>query len=69
MNGKDFNNTPPALLTVTEVGKHLGVSVRTVWRLTSAGQLSAPVSIGRCRRWHRRDVDTFIETLHGSTNN
>lgn len=51
------------LLNVTQVAKRLGISIRTVWRLTSAGQLAQPVAIGRCKRWRRRDVEAFVESL------
>ena len=61
--------SPSALLTVKEVARHLGVSVRTVWRLVSIGKLTQPVSIGRCRRWHQREVDAFINALYSAQNN
>jgi excisionase family DNA binding protein len=53
----------PALLRVEEVATLLGVSVRTVWRLVSRGELARPVAMGRCRRWFRSDVDDFLAAL------
>jgi excisionase family DNA binding protein len=51
------------LLNVRQVAHRLGVSVRTVWRLTSTGQLAQPLAIGRCRRWRIADVDGFVQSL------
>lgn len=51
------------LWNVSKVARRLGVSTRTVWRLTSEGRLPQPVAIGRCKRWHRADVDRFVESL------
>ena len=51
------------LLNVTQVATRLGVSVRTVWRWTSGGKLPAPVAMGRCKRWRRKEIDGFIDSL------
>jgi len=51
------------LLRVEEVAHLLGVCTRTVWRLTSSGQLAKPLKIGRCRRWRREDLDDYIRSL------
>ena len=51
------------LLNVGQVADKLGVSPRTVWRLVSGGKLPQPVAIGRCRRWHRADVEAFVDSL------
>lgn len=51
------------LLKVGQVAQKLGVSPRTVWRLVSGGQLPRPVAIGRCKRWHRADVEVFVKSL------
>lgn len=49
------------LLTVKEVAKLLGVSVRTVWEYTACGELPQPIKIGRkITRWH---VGTLQEWL------
>ena len=57
------------LLRVKQVSQQLSVSVRTVWRLTSAGELPAPVAIGRCKRWRQADVDRFLESLDDGQQN
>ena len=49
------------LLNVDEVAKVLSVSVRTVWRLVSAGELPPPMKVGkRLRRWRARDIENYI---------
>ena len=59
------NSTPPGepalLLTVNEVARLLGISVRSVWRLASAGELPSPLSIGRSKRWERRSLEAFVQ--------
>ena len=40
-----------SLVPVEVVAKMLGISVRSVWRRLSAGDLVVPRKIGRCRRW------------------
>lgn len=52
------------LLTVDEAGKYLGISKRQVYRLSSV-KLSTPpqlasVTLGRCRRWKRSDLDNYV---------
>src|SRR5947209_4076411 len=61
--GKGSEASPGELLKVSEVSRLLGVSVRTVWRLVSTGQLPKPLCIGRCRRWQRKDVEQFVTNL------
>ena len=63
--GSDFGKegSISVLLKVSQVAERLGVSTRTVWRLTSEGRLPQPVAIGRCKRWRRGDVDGFIAAL------
>jgi excisionase family DNA binding protein len=51
------------LLNVNDVAVVLSISKRTVWRLLSSGELPAPVSIGRCKRWLASDVDAYVSTL------
>ena len=50
------------LLKVDEVADVLGVSVRTVWRLSKAEL--PPVRIGpQTVRWKRQSVEAFVEAL------
>ena len=47
------------LLSVKEVSHALGLSVRTIWRLVSEGELASPRRVGRAARWRRCDVVEF----------
>ncbi|MGO8751295.1 MAG: helix-turn-helix transcriptional regulator [Thermoguttaceae bacterium] len=53
----------PLLLSVDQVGKLLSLSVRSVWRLVSIGELAAPVRIGRASRWKRDWVLAVVDAL------
>lgn len=49
------------LLKVDEVAGRLGVSVRTVWRLVSKGELPKPCKIRGCTRFALSDVVAFAD--------
>ena len=53
----------PLLLSVGQVGKLLSLSVRSVWRLVSIGELAAPVRIGRASRWKRDWVLAVVDAM------
>jgi excisionase family DNA binding protein len=53
-------NPSPAMLGVEHVAELLGVSTRHVRRLVDAGRCPQPVRFGRCVRWPRHVVDTWI---------
>ena len=54
-------STDEALLwDVRVVARALGLGVRTVWRLSSSGELPAPISVGRCKRWERRAIEAYV---------
>ena len=48
------------LLTAKEVAAMLQVSLRTFWRLKSAGEIPAPVRLGGSVRWPQ---DTILEWI------
>ena len=52
----------PLALTVEQVARLLGISVRSVWRFSSAGELPPPISIGRSKRWDARAIEHFVES-------
>lgn len=61
--GKPEVQTPslrPLVLKAEQVAELLGISVRSVWRFSSAGELPGPISIGRSKRWDRRTIEEFI---------
>jgi predicted DNA-binding transcriptional regulator AlpA len=55
-----------AMLDVKSLSEKLGASVRTVWRLVSAGILPKPVQVGRCTRWFESDIEAFQRRLKES---
>lgn len=48
------------LVTVDQVARTLGLSVRTVRRMDSAGKLPAPVRVGGSVRWRKADVAAWV---------
>ncbi|MBN2294875.1 MAG: helix-turn-helix domain-containing protein [Pirellulales bacterium] len=55
-------DTRKRLIPVTEVAVLLGVSIRTVWRMTSEGELPAPVKLStRVTRWRLSDIEECID--------
>ena len=51
----------PLAIQAREVGRMLGVSLRQVWRLNSAGKLPKPVRLGGSVRWRRDEIIAFVE--------
>jgi excisionase family DNA binding protein len=51
---------PSALLDVKAVAMLLDCSARHVFRLADAGELPAPIRIGRLVRWRRVDLDSWL---------
>ena len=50
----------PALITAAELAQMMQVSVRTLWRLLSAGQIPAPIRIGGNTRWRVEEINQWI---------
>jgi len=50
------------LLNVNEVAKRLQISPRSVWTLAAKGELPAPISIGRLKRWRPETINKWLET-------
>ena len=48
------------LITAAQVAEMLNVSLRTLWRLKSAGKLPAPVRLGGAVRWRTQEVLQWI---------
>jgi len=59
--------TEPILLSVEGVASALGISKRTVWRLTStgAGGFPKPIRIGRAVRWSRESLIEWASKWEG----
>ena len=47
-------------LSVREVADALGVSVRSVWRLSATDELPRPFRIGRSVRWRAASIDSWL---------
>lgn len=62
-NAMNSNGKSDRLLPVGDVAERLGVSVRTVWSLRSAGEIPEPVKIGSRTRWRRSEIETYIRGL------
>ncbi len=50
----------PLLITVDEFADLMQLSVRTIWRLCSSGQVPKPVRIGGTVRWRHEEVRKWI---------
>jgi len=48
-------------LSAREMGVRLGISVRQIWRLNSAGKLPKPVRLGGSVRWNREEILGWFE--------
>jgi len=48
------------LMSAEKLALLLDVSVRTLWRLRSAGKLPRPVKIGGCVRWRLAEIRAWI---------
>jgi excisionase family DNA binding protein len=49
------------LLSVKDVAKLLGVSVRTVWRMRKRGQLPDPMQLSeQTLRWRREEIEQWV---------
>lgn len=52
---------PPRMLDVAAVAAMLGLSIRTVYRLTDAGEMPNPIKLGGSNRWDRLTVEKWID--------
>ena len=48
------------LITATDLAQMMQISVRTLWRLVSAGQVVEPIRIGGNTRWRLKEVEQWI---------
>jgi predicted DNA-binding transcriptional regulator AlpA len=48
------------LISAKEFATLLSISIRTLWRLRSAGKLPTPVEIGSSIRWNADEVRRWI---------
>lgn len=50
----------PVLLSATELARMLAISVRHVWRLRDAGDLPAPIKLGKLIRWRKAAIERWL---------
>ncbi|WP_427024850.1 helix-turn-helix transcriptional regulator [Aureimonas ureilytica] len=51
-------------MSVQAVAERLGVSIKTLWRMRTAGDFPALLTISRrSKRWRPEIVETYIEEL------
>ncbi|XZE20284.1 helix-turn-helix transcriptional regulator [Pirellulaceae bacterium SH449] len=60
-NEPRIQNEDSQLITIQEVASLLRLSVRSVRRLISRGDLSEPLKIGRSVRWKKRTIQEWID--------
>ncbi|MDE2103284.1 MAG: helix-turn-helix domain-containing protein [Patescibacteria group bacterium] len=60
---KNLPKDLPAMLTVQQLSEYLNLSSRTVWRMVSRGEIKNPVKVGGARRFRRKDVDDYLNSL------
>lgn len=51
------------LLSLVDAAAHLGVSLRTLYRLIAGGELPQPVKVGSASRMPESDLVRYIESL------
>lgn len=52
------------LLKVQDVSRRTSISVRSLWRMVSAGTFPRPVRVGRSTRWRADDVRQWVNNLN-----
>jgi predicted DNA-binding transcriptional regulator AlpA len=50
----------PLLITADQLAVWLQVSVRSLWRLRSAGQIPPPVRLRKAVRWRLADIEDWL---------
>jgi excisionase family DNA binding protein len=61
MNTIDYPNNPKLLWTSRETAAAMGISERTLWKLTNDGDIPC-VRIGRAVRYDPTDIRSWIQT-------
>jgi len=57
---KGAGEQPLLLLSAEALADRLGFSVRTIWRLRSAGKLPASLKIGGSIRWRAEEIAAWV---------
>jgi len=61
-SGVSLNNdaVEPLMITAAQVARMLQVSLRTLWRMRSAGDLPTPLRVGAAVRWRKEEIIRWI---------
>ena len=68
MNDESKIEVQERLVPLRHVAALLGISLRTVWRLISAGELPKPVHVGRQASLFASEVNAYLAKLKSSRN-
>ena len=60
-----MNTSPEFFLTLNEVSRRLGVSLRQVYRLIHRGELPQAVKVGRAARMPESELSAYVDKLKG----
>ncbi len=61
---RSANPHPADLMTAQTVAAYLDISTRTIWKMTKAGTLPAPVYISaRSPRWRKSEIESRLAAL------
>ncbi len=58
---QEIETNQTLLVTASELAKLLGVSVRQIWRMNSAGKIPKPIRMGNCVRWMIKEIEAWLE--------
>jgi len=53
--------TAATLLNVREVSEMLGISERTIYRLSDAADMPQPVKLGASVRWRKQELENWVD--------
>ena len=53
--------TAATLLNVREVSEMLGISERTIYRLSDAAEMPQPVKLGASVRWRKQELENWVD--------
>ena len=51
---------PSLLMDPEDLALELRISIRSIWRRASDGQIPRPIRIGRATRWRRDEIEAWI---------
>jgi predicted DNA-binding transcriptional regulator AlpA len=56
----DDRSMAPLCVDASGLALLLDVSPRQIYRMNDAGQLPAPLALGGCKRWLRREIEEWL---------